>query len=316
MSLVLRRAATVLAAGLLIAACSSSADSQSAQHQRVLFAPEVAGGVGGWCMALADQKCVVAAAGDGLIVGVGVVGDGRSPGRQIIVLVRQSVRAIQVDGGKSVKTYAETTLPQHLRVAVVDEQGDSSSCFSSVERCGAMAPRIVGFNIDGDKVVVWSNTHQEQLFFVVPARAWTKTPPAGGACTIMVRGLDGVSAVEGAVVEGAKPRAALLPGETIACASTVYRFAGQNFFASFLVDAQRPGTGSISLPEMKWLPRLGVYEVAHVATGELIEGPALTRRVSGGWLAVAGGRNNRQRLTLLEHLRSVSILAGTIGSHS
>lgn len=300
----------VTVGGSVVACGSTAPDSQVARHERVILAPVIAGGVGGWCISLADGRCSIADAGYGAIVAVGV-GPQRQPSSQrVIVVVKSEVRSISVDNGAPVQTYSEAALPRQLRVAVVEVRNGPQRCLSRLKVCIAAPPRVVGLGIDKNRVEEWSEHQAQQLLFTVPTHAWNKHPYGEGVCSIRLAGTK-AKAVEGAVAKKIMPRQAFIPGETIACASTIYKSGGQNLFAGVLLDAEHPGVNP-TLPPAGKLWRSGVYQARWVATGEFVTGPVLLRRIAGGLLVVAEGRSNAQRLAVLKHLH-VDVLSSMSG---
>jgi hypothetical protein len=96
-----------------------------------------------------------------------------------------------------------------------------------------------------------------------------------------------------------RPHADVRGREFVGCVDTSYLLDGWPIEASVLLDAEHPGPSPAALPGVR--PLRGHAGMFH---GPGVEGEAVARRISGGWLVVDKGENLVQRLALLEHLRA------------
>jgi hypothetical protein len=318
---ILRGAATIAATACLLAtvSCSRSASrpsrtsrdgdlgTQVVRHEPVLMLPRITGGEGGWCVTLYPGVCPTAnpvRAVHDPIIAESWSGHGLHEVDVGFVLTTGEVAAVSVDGGRSIPTHAESVLTDNLRTAVVELRGGPLRHVPGFNVNVRAVPlgslRFTPLNSKGDPIPQAINP-RAPLSFYLPGRGWVRpaSAPPGGVCEIRTRHLAGLVAPAGFVVTRVIPHTGLIGQPFVSCASNSYSFEGWSLVASILLDAARPGSTPSALPVMKPLSgHPGRFEMP------VAEGQAVARRIPGAWLVVARGRDDTQRLAVLEQLRA------------
>lgn len=313
-----------LALPLVTVSCSNAGGvSASAIHQPVLLLPDVTGGVAGWCITRTVRGgCQIESPGGAAIVGEawgsqygGMGGESSQPATEGFALTTSDVAAVSVDGSSAIPTRREPELPAGLRAVVVAVRGGPVRKVSVPRLFGGKPrvllvpksfPRFTPLNSNG-RAIAQRGTPPASLAFRVPGRGWSHPAvPTYGLCRIRALPLHGLEAPEGFVVTRLRPRIAWrgrpfrkIARPYLSCASNSYNYSGWPLVASVLIDAMHPGVAPASFLGMKPLPgHPGAFQ-ALCAQGEMV-----ARRIRGAWLIVANGRDNAQRMVVLEHLRA------------
>jgi hypothetical protein len=334
--LVLRGMAVIAAAACLVTgtSCSQSARGSSRVDtnynigmqlvfrdldQEILVVPPVEGGLEGWCIAMKPGECAAARAFRGPILAEG--GSGHGPivteaadahgtpfVRTVVILTTSGVAAVSIDGGRAIPTRAESVLPEHLRVAVVEVQGGPVAYLPSFKASLPRPLQITPLNSRGEPMAQAAGSHGS-FMFAIPGRSWKRpASPPRGICEIQAIHLAGLIAQEGFVVSQINNHAgSIMAQPLLSCVSTSYSLEDSPLLAGVLLDASHPGAMPASLPATK--PLLGHPGVFQALGGGFPKplgsgGQILARRVPGAWLVVANGSGNAQRLLVLEHLRA------------
>jgi hypothetical protein len=267
--------------------------------KRVLMLPPVVGGRGGWCITTKPKVCRASRLLPGPIVAESWMGGGPPSTQNGIVLTTRKVAAISIEGDRAIPTRAESTLPDGLRVAVVEIKGGVLEHVPGFSVPVARPPSVTPLN-SHDEPIAQRPPLAATLPFQLPTHKWWGSDsPQRGLCQIQATHLHGLVARGGIVVIASRPFPGLAGRSLLACVSAFYVFKGSQMLGSVLVDTSRPGVRPAPLPAARPVPGYpGLFE------GPGVEGEMLTRRIDGTWLAVSGGRDIRQRLLLLEHLRA------------
>lgn len=302
--------ALVVAAAILICGCgiegiSARGNSSSpSMNHAVVLVPELNAGWAGWCF------FVVGVSGAGGCAGVQhhppVIAEtwssGDDPPETVGVAVTTSqVARVEINGGMSVPTQAEASLPSYLR-AVVIRVG------ARLRSVGGGFPRMMPLDSNGALLRPSSDEPADQLLQAIPSRRVAEPDhPEGGACGLTLRGPQrqrGVVAKGGSVVTEVPHYSGIIGDGFITCASTSYEVSGWPVLASVLISASQPGARPPALPAIQPLPgHPGVFSLPELAEPGVE--PSYARRVAGAWLVVSRAQS-AERLTLLRDL-SVSV---------
>jgi hypothetical protein len=281
-------------------------------HEQVLLLPSITGGEGGWCVTLYPGACPTAnpvRTFHDPIVAESWSGNGLPEVDVGFVLTTSKVAAVSIDGSRATPTQAESVLPDNLRAAVVELRGGPYR-------------HVPGFKMGVRSVPLGSlsftplNSKEEPiprvternppLAFDLPGRAWSRpASPPPGVCEIDATHINGLVAPAGFVLTDVQPHTGLIGQPLVSCASNSYSFDGWPLVASVLLNAAHPGSTPAPLPGMEPLAGRSGFFQAPVAEGE-----AVVRRIPGAWLAVARGKDNAQRLLVLEHLHATVVGEG------
>lgn len=220
-------------------------------------------------------------------------GEGSSPPiARGYALTSPRVAAVSVDGGPPVDTQSYPTLPDGLRTVAVEIRG--------LRRQLLGRPlRFTPLNATGKPIRRVKNLGP-RLAVEVPVRPLPNPAhPTAGACHIETAPLAGLKVQGGNVVTHVASYRGLLGHPYLTCVSIAYNFDGWPTTASVLLDASDPGVRPRPLPGMRSVSRHpGIFEAPGV------DGAMIARRITYGWLTVAGAGGVQQRLALLEHLHA------------
>jgi hypothetical protein len=275
-------------------------------NEEIVLQPKLQAGEGGWCLTtVIEGGCPTlnARTERGPIV-IEVWKSRNAPSanegvNEGIVLTTSRVAAVSLEDYGPIATRAESGLPDHLRVAVIELRGRLVTSL-----LGAKIPlppprsRFIALTSKGESILR-VRTMGSLLEFEVPSRHWGHEQSAPlGVCTLDAKGLSGLVVEGGRVMVAVEPHPDLLGREFVSCVSTSYLLDNWPIKASVLLDAARPGARPGQLAAMR--PLAGHQGVVQ---GQSLEGDAVARRIPGAWLIVSKGNGLGQRLTLLEHLR-------------
>jgi hypothetical protein len=219
------------------------------------------------------------------------------------VLTTSKVAAVSIDGGRAIRTRAESALPDNLRAAVVELRGGPYRHvpgFSiNIRSVPLRSLHFTPLNSKGEPIPQ-ATEQNAPLAFYLPGRGWSRAAsPPKGVCGIQANYLSGLVAPAGFVLTRVQPHAGIIGRPFVSCASNSYSLEGWPLVASVLLDATSPGSTPAALPGMKPLPgHPGFFQ------GPVAEGEAVAQRIPTAWLVVARGSGNAQRLLVLEHLHA------------
>lgn len=300
---------------LAAAACGESArgasqtntpqGTQVVSHEEVVLLPRLGAGEGGWCLT------TISAVGcptlhlpvfQGPIVIENWSGQGSSsqtPVREAVILTTSQVAAVSLEGRAPIATRAESVLPNHLRVAVVELRGGSGGRVLGITAPPAL-PRSHFTALDSKgEAIPQRRTPGPPLEFEVPSRSWGQSASAPpGVCGIEAKGLAGLVSEGGSVMTTVRPHPDIRGREFVDCLRASYLLDNWPLEADVLLDAGHPGSTPPPLTAMR--PLAGHPEIFQ---GPGVEGETIARRIPGAWLLVAKGKDLGQRLIFLEHLR-------------
>jgi len=310
---------------LAVAACAESAGGFSqtrasrvtevASDEQVALLPNLGAGDGGWCMTTlrgaggcpsVDHPVfggpIVMELWSGQLSSFGGGPHPSSQGwvREGLVLTTSEVADVSFEGRAPIATHAELALPDHLRGAIVDLRGGSAGANSLPP-----LPRlhVAALNSQGEQISQ-TDALGPPLELEVPNQSWGRSAaePAG-VCSVEVTGLVGLVFQGGGVMTAIKPHPDVRGREFVDCERTTYLLEKWPLEVNVLLDAAHPGSTPAPLPALQPLAgHPGLFE------GPGLEAEAIARRIPGAWLLVAEGKDLRQRLTFLEHLRVTSHL--------
>src|SRR6202161_161683 len=316
-------AAAILIAGTpAIIGCGSASATIRATRQpgkQVLLLPVLSGGAVGWCVTNAVAAgCPVARLKSGPIIaeswltggkvvpisGAASVERPQTAQAEGFAVTTADVASVMISGSNSIGTVSDPELPPGFRAVAVKVHGAWApevkvpSLFGRPpHEAPAGLPRFTPLDATGERVAQ-KNKADLPAIAELPGQAWHR--PEGvplGACELSARDLPGLVAKAGFVATRVGSRPGLLGRPFASCASDSYVFEGWPAVGAVLLDANHPGSPPGPFPAMTGLA--GRPYVFQVLTAE---GHALARRVPGAWIVVAKGRNQRQRLVVLEHL--------------
>jgi hypothetical protein len=290
------------------ASCSSGQTSEVVVDEKVLLVPQVRAGWVGWC-ALLQHGGGCEASGHSPILVETWGGASPPPVTEGMALTTRQVAALAIYQGHglsihprrvryvpwrrwhAISTRTEPTLPDGLRVAVVQLRG-------LFIRPSMLPPRFVPVNASGKPLAETANP--EAIGVETPTRHVSATATTStGPCRIGALHLHGVLAFGAYVILRASSHRGLIGRPFMSCASTLYELAGWRVTAAVLLDAVKPGAVPAMLPNMQPVPRHhGVFQ-ALCSEGEMV-----ARRIPGAWLVATGGNGLQQRLMVLEHLKA------------
>lgn len=276
----------------ITSACSQAVDVPPrlvARSDKVYLLTPVAAGEGGWCITTVLGRCAPAVTFGESIVGESWSGFG-PPTRSVgVVVTKNIVRFVKINGGAAIATHAEALLPDGLRAAVVELRGPNGSPPAPFPHFTPLSP--TGRQIRQDGALT-------SLPFRLPVRAWRPpVKPPQGMCRMRARPADGIVAREGVVVPHVTRHVGVAGRPFLSCLGIAYDFEDNLLVGSVLVDASRPGVTPATIPGMVAVAgRPGVFR-APSAEGEMV-----ARRIPGAWLVVTRGAGLEQRLSLLKRL--------------
>jgi hypothetical protein len=289
----------VLACVLAVAGCSAGASRVvtpvvHVSGERVLLLPAEAAGEAGWCMTTESTGACGYASVHPPIVGESwssssSSGEGSSEEVQGFGLTSGEVTHVVVKG-QTIPTRAESELPDGLRAVAVEFRGKGPGN-------GERFPRFRPVNSSGQ--IIPARRGPPLIVRTEPTRFSDANHPAVGACRIKVEPFGGLVVGGGSVVARVRVYAGLLGQAFQVCASSSYAINGLHLGVAVLLSAAHPGDAPAMLPAALPLPgHQGVFYEPGVEGGE-----TLARRVAGAWIVVSKGKDQRERLTLLEHVR-------------
>lgn len=288
-----------------------SKPTQVAGHDEVVLLPITLGaGDGGWCLTtLRAGGCptlhMPMFAGPIIFEHWGAQGPSPSglapsiPVREGFVLTTNEVAAVSFEDGAPIATRAESTLPVHLRAAVVELRGGPVRHVFGVTAPPPL-PRshFSPLNAKGEPIIE-TGAPGPPFEFEVPSRNWGRSARApAGVCSVEATAAVGLLSEGGSVMTAVRPHPNVRGREFVDCVRASYVLNNWPLEANVLLDAARPGVTPAALPAMRPLAgHPGVFQAPGV------EGETLARRIPGAWLVVVKGEGLRQRLTFLEQLR-------------
>jgi hypothetical protein len=289
---------SVIVCAFMVVACGRSSGAASARssntvqvdhHERVLMLPPMGAGFGGWCLATVQKavgcRSVSSQAFDGPIVTEAWTGYGLPSTFEGLVLTTNEVAAVSLEGHQPTPTNAGLDLPAGFRAAFVEER---------TERIPGGA--FVALSASGEPI---QNARQpgSPLEFSVASLPWSGRQPSPGTCDIDSTAIHGIAVQNARVVAKLGVHKDLRGREFIDCAEADYVLNGKwPIAADLLIDAEHPGSSPALLPAMRRYH--GVF------LGPVGQNTIAARRVSGGWLVVTNGRDLRQRIEVLHHLKT------------
>lgn len=292
--------------------------TQIIRHEDVVLAPSVEAGLAGWCLGTEPGACPAATLRRGPIVAEAQSTEGQStpPERsqrsassveRAVILTTGAATAVSINGGPAVPTQEEAGLPAHLRAVVVEIQNAPRTYQPEFKAFLPGRLRVVPLNPQGTPL---RQTAQSagSMAIALPGRQWLGPARAPRSeCEIHSGSVRGLVARSGFVVSTVKPMTGLPARPMVACATTYYAFDGTPLLASILVDGEHPGSEPARLPAMQPLAEHpGIFQAIGGAMQMInAKGRILAQRIRGGWVVVGNGRDDRQRLTLLAHLRAI-----------
>jgi hypothetical protein len=215
----------------------------------------------------------------------------------LVVITTPAVAAVRVSPALTVLTSRDRELPDGYRIAIAVAQSVGSSTGLAL---GAGAPPLVPLGRAGQPLSVVARpalVGDHAVFWTPSGR---HEPPAG-ACEIATGSLTGVHLAFGAVVRRIQSFPQLTQKSYLSCASISFRYAGRQFTAAIVLDAQHPGTLPASLPLST--PAAGQPGVVTERTTPVGGGESIAaRRIGDAWLIVEGSGPPATRLTVLHHL--------------
>jgi hypothetical protein len=274
--------------------------SQIERYYDVLLVPALHGATVGWCLTVVTptrEGCEVPPTSRGPIFVEGCK-EGPSMGVDAYALTTSRVASVSVDGGPSVRTRRESSLPPGLRAVVVEIANEKKGQSQKEAPC----PRFTPFNAKGQRIVQ-TVIPGPRLQVALPGRKTWELPahPPYGPCAIRTFGLAGYTAKWGSVASRVTAYRGAIGNAFLSCVSAEYFSSAEiSMSAAVLLNASHPGTRPAPLPDIKPLPgHPGVFQ-AQGSGGEL-----LVRDIGKGWLVVEEGvAGLREPLILLEHLRA------------
>jgi hypothetical protein len=306
--------AAVIALAVLGNACGRAASQRTTVVQvpdarHVTLFPPLYAGYGGWCLTLESApatECptfnlpprsgpfagpIVAEVWDG---GGGYYGAGAYYD-EVQVLTASDVSAVSLEGRSPIATQGDPALPDHMRTAsiklLVAKHGQLPRPF----------PHVPVTALDGQgHVIAATRAPGPPLESRTPVRSLHGSKPrARGACTIEGKNIPGLILREGRVVLAVEPHPDVRGREFVDCASNAYLLDGWVIEAHLLLDAAHPGSTPAMLPGMSGLAGHHAVFARNGAASDLI-----ARRIPGAWLVVTKGKDEGQRLRLLEGIRA------------
>jgi hypothetical protein len=280
---------------------------QEASRESVILAPNLGAGEGGWCVTTARGAGACPSAGMPVLRGPIIVevwggqgssfGSGRAmPVASIgegMVLTSSDVAAVSFAGGTPIPTHAESSLPDHLRGAILNIRSASSGGVP----IAVTSARFIALNADGQPMPETRSPGPRLQFHFPSQRLGHSADSETGVCSVDATGISGSVFEGGAVMTALKPHTDVRGKEFVDCLQASYRVEGWPLEVDVLLDAAHPGSTPATLPVAQ--PLAGHHGVF---VGPGLEAESLARRVSGGWLLVSKGKDLGQRLAVLEHL--------------
>jgi hypothetical protein len=122
----------------------------------------------------------------------------------------------------------------------------------------------------------------------------TPTSPPAGACEIGAPRGAGITPLWGHVMDAVSPVQGALGELLLSCADTEYRYDSWPLDVALLVNAEHPGGAVGPIPATVAIP----------GVSGIVAGPGeAARRIGNAWLLAIGGRDQADRVALLEKLR-------------
>ena len=290
---------------MCIAGCGGSSDPPAAvaRNETVVLLPALYAGNVGWCLLAlpsADEGevgCPATRTGYPIVAETWHTSAAR-PETDGLDVVSSEVTAVSFDGGAPLPTKREGFLPDHLRAVAWAIRGQTPAMAGSPFRPTPLD--VHGRALQQTLYPPSLSIDGHGLFFEVPNHKVVNAADSPESpCVIEGRHVPGLVLESAYVVNSVKAYSGLIGEAFLACFSAEYSFDRWPMGASVLVGAAHPYAPPPPLPLMKAVRgRKNVFE----EPGQL--GPQMARRVGNGWLVVWGGKNQAQRLMLLEHLRA------------
>jgi hypothetical protein len=263
----------------------------------VLLVPPIQGGSSGWCLVVVGDSfgCGGLQVPDSPIFTESWGGEGTPNGSELIegsAVTTSTVAAVSINGGASIPTRTESALPAGLRAVAVEIHLRTGPSRTPL-------PHFTALNASGEVIPQPSGQAQYASVDLPGTRGWKRPAPvARGACRLTAAGLSRLSAQWGAVLTRISPYTGSVGQPFISCISTEFYLNNWPLLSGVLLDGGHPGAAPASLPAMSPLPGHPGIVVAPGAEGQMV-----ARRIPKAWLVVDGGKDLKQRLTLLQHLR-------------
>ena len=180
---------------------------------------------------------------------------------QALVITSDQVAAISLDGGPSIATRTEPTLPEGFRVALVEFPGKLSA------RAGM---RFTPLDANGQPIPQ-SEPRFSAAGYQLITQSWRRPGHAPrGACQITSSGLPGLTAQSGNVVPRLQAFKGLVGRPFMSCASIDYNLHNRALEVGAILDATHPGSIPAPLPNMKPISgHTGVFQ-AQGPNGEML----------------------------------------------
>jgi hypothetical protein len=298
---------------LSFAACATSTGggdgvtrvTQVAPGNEVVLQPTLEAGEGGWCLTVVGgagcPTLDMPTQGTPIIIEnwSGKSSSSKGPVREGIALTTEGVAAVSFEGRLPVATQAQPGLPDHLRSVLVELRGGTGLRVLGGNAGPALSRAHFKALNSKDEPILQSRAPGATLEFYFPSQnVGTVQAALKGVCRIVAKNVPGLLYEGGMVMVMVRPHRDVYGKEFVSCIRTSYLLDNWPLTAVVLLDAARPGTIPASLPTFhRLMGHAGIFE------GFTLEGEAVARRIPGGWLIVAKGKDLEQRLTFLEHLR-------------
>lgn len=291
-------------------ACSSAVSSNGdreraivvARDYPVLLAPNLKGGVAGWCLigVTPDSSgcTVLSSTFTGPIFAENCEPQEHPIVSYIYALTTSEAAFVSIAGGTRVPTRAEAALPRSLRAVFVEIHGRLGG---KAKRC----PRLIAFTKSGHRIQGHARSRGPLQVELPERQTWNEAGYVPtGACTLKTEHVNGFVASRGAVLQNIKPVGGLFGNAFLSCVDTEYFEEKEDTYldAAILLDAAHPGSPVAELPGMKPLAgHPGVFVAARDWRGRLV-----ARRLHDAWLVVEEEKplGLREPLRLLSHLRA------------
>lgn len=272
---------------------SASLVHASTKRYKVMLTPPVQGGMVGWCVDSEIENedgasCPLSSEPGRLVMGDWIwSGDGA--GLHQLILVRRQVAAVSVDGSAPIRTRAEPGLSYGFRAALAEIN-------APFRLPTGLSSGVTPFAASG-KPLAEPQRRPPTIASGLARRFWQRpSPELYGACRIEVHSLPGLRAQWGNVVPYLHAVSDRFERPLMSCVDTEFFFRKWPLDAGVDLDTAHPGAAPPPLPGFRRLRR----------HPNLFQAPAWTelvaRRLPRAWLLVEGGKDLRQRLTVLQHL--------------
>jgi hypothetical protein len=281
---------------------------------RITLAPYLQPGEAGWC--IWDQQATRSGQRLG---GVGSCGPttaalgtplfARIIGPTIAVITAPTVAAVRIVDGPTILTRTDPSLPFGFRAAVFDAKRELTGSVN----VGRSLHSYLALDAQGHPITGGATVDRPlgPLGFPVqplPTQAWARAgsgprrPPNAG-CATRATVASGLQALSGVDVTEIAPDPAILGHAFLDCSDTIYSNAANQFTATVLLDAKRPGTRPAALPDARSVAgHPGLFAIPADGPGPglgvrpFFGANTYARRDHNAWLVVTGAKHTLRTL--------------------